>query len=35
VSARQEATRARRLATLIEDSAAGRKIKLLRRPGEA
>ncbi len=35
MSAKQEATRERRLATLIEDSAAGRKIKPLRRPGEA
>jgi len=34
MSAKQEATRERRLATLIEDSAAGRKIKPLRRPGE-
>ncbi len=34
MSARQEATRARRLAALIADSAAGRKIKPLRRPGE-
>lgn len=31
VSARQEATRARRLETLIEDSAGGRRIGLLRR----
>lgn len=35
MSARQEATRELRLATLIEDSAAGRKIKPMRRPGEA
>lgn len=35
VSAKQEATRERRLATLIADSAAGRKVKHLRRPGEA
>jgi uncharacterized protein YdeI (YjbR/CyaY-like superfamily) len=34
MSAKQEATRERRLATLIADSAAGRKIKPLRRPGE-
>ncbi len=34
MSARQAATRERRLATLIADSAAGRKIKPLRRPGE-
>lgn len=34
VSAKREETRARRLATLIEDSAAGRKIGALRRPGE-
>ena len=34
VSAKQEATRERRLATLIADSAAGRKVKHLRRPGE-
>ncbi len=34
VSAKQEVTRERRLATLIADSAAGRKIKHLRRPGE-
>jgi uncharacterized protein YdeI (YjbR/CyaY-like superfamily) len=33
VSAKQEATRERRLATLIEDSAAGRKLKHLTRPG--
>jgi uncharacterized protein YdeI (YjbR/CyaY-like superfamily) len=32
VSAKQEATRERRLATLIEDSAAGRRIAPLRRP---
>jgi uncharacterized protein YdeI (YjbR/CyaY-like superfamily) len=34
MSARQEATRQRRLTALIEDSAAGRKVKPLRRPGE-
>lgn len=34
VSAKQEATRERRLATLIADSAAGRKVKHLTRPGE-
>jgi uncharacterized protein YdeI (YjbR/CyaY-like superfamily) len=34
MSARHEATRQRRLATLIADSAAGRKIRHLRRPGE-
>lgn len=34
VSAKQETTRARRLATLIDDSAAGSKLKHLRRPGE-
>lgn len=34
MSAKQEATRQRRLATLIADSAAGRRIKQLRRPGE-
>ncbi len=34
LSAKQEATRARRLATLIEESAAGRRPKALRRPGE-
>ena len=34
MSAKQEATRERRLATLIADSAAGRKVKPLRRPGE-
>jgi uncharacterized protein YdeI (YjbR/CyaY-like superfamily) len=33
VSAKREETRARRLATLIEDCAAGRPIKLLARPG--
>jgi len=32
VSAKQEATRQRRLATLIEDSAAGRRIGPMRRP---
>jgi uncharacterized protein YdeI (YjbR/CyaY-like superfamily) len=35
MSAKQEATRERRLATLIADSAAGRKIKHLKRPGDA
>ncbi len=34
MSAKQEETRERRLATLIADSAAGRKVKHLRRPGE-
>jgi uncharacterized protein YdeI (YjbR/CyaY-like superfamily) len=34
MSAKQEATRERRLATLIADSAAGCRIKPLRRPGE-
>jgi uncharacterized protein YdeI (YjbR/CyaY-like superfamily) len=34
VSARQDATRERRLAALIADSAAGRKVKHLRRPGD-
>jgi uncharacterized protein YdeI (YjbR/CyaY-like superfamily) len=34
VSAKQEATRERRLRTLIEDSAAGRRIAPLRRKGE-
>ena len=34
MSAKQEATRERRLATLIADSAAGRKVRHLRRPGE-
>ena len=34
MSAKQEATRERRLATLIADSAAGRKIKLLTPPGK-
>ncbi len=34
MSAKREATRERRLAMLIADSAAGRKIKPLRRPGE-
>jgi len=34
ISAKREATRDRRLETLIEDSAVGRKIKPLRRPGE-
>ena len=35
MSAKQKATRERRLATLIADSAAGRKVKHLRRPGDA
>ncbi|MEP7175293.1 MAG: YdeI/OmpD-associated family protein [Gemmatimonadales bacterium] len=35
VSAKQEATRARRLGTLIEDSAAGRTIRSLTRPGKS
>lgn len=34
VSAKQEATRERRLALLIEDSAAGRRIGPMRRPGD-
>ena len=34
ISAKRESTRERRLDTLIEDSAAGRKIAPLRRPGE-
>ena len=34
ISAKQEATRDRRLATLIEDSRAGRRIRLLTRPSE-
>lgn len=34
VSAKRPETRARRLAMLIEDSAAGRRIKHLRRPGD-
>ena len=34
VSAKQEATRQRRLATLIEDSAHGRRIKPLTRPSK-
>ena len=34
VSAKREETRARRLAALIEDSAAGRRVGPLRRPGE-
>jgi uncharacterized protein YdeI (YjbR/CyaY-like superfamily) len=34
VSAKQEATRERRLTQLIEDSRAGRRIKLLRRPSD-
>ncbi len=34
VSAKREETRTRRLVILIEDSAAGRKVKHLRRPGE-
>jgi uncharacterized protein YdeI (YjbR/CyaY-like superfamily) len=33
ISARQEATRSRRLATLIQDSAAGRRLASLTRPG--
>jgi uncharacterized protein YdeI (YjbR/CyaY-like superfamily) len=33
ISAKREETRASRLATLIADSAAGRKVKPLRRPG--
>jgi hypothetical protein len=32
VSAKREETRARRLATLIDDSAGGRRIALLRAP---
>src|SRR5262249_4315503 len=35
VSAKRDETRTKRLATLIADSAAGRKVKHLRRPGEA
>ncbi|MEJ0011509.1 MAG: YdeI/OmpD-associated family protein [Bauldia sp.] len=35
VSAKQEATRERRLATLIADSAAGVRLKHLRRPGKS
>jgi uncharacterized protein YdeI (YjbR/CyaY-like superfamily) len=35
VSAKRDDTRARRLAALIADSAAGRKVKHLRRPGDA
>jgi len=34
MSAKQEVTRERRLAALIADSAAGRRVKPLRRPGE-
>jgi uncharacterized protein YdeI (YjbR/CyaY-like superfamily) len=34
VSAKKPETRARRLAELITDSAAGRKVKAMRRPGE-
>ena len=34
ISAKQEATRLKRLATLIDDSAAGRKIKPLTRKSE-
>lgn len=34
ISAKQEETQLRRLATLIEDSEAGRKIKQMKRPGE-
>jgi uncharacterized protein YdeI (YjbR/CyaY-like superfamily) len=34
VSAKREETRARRLAALIKDSASGRRIGLLRKPGE-
>lgn len=34
MSAKKEETREKRLVTLIEDSAAGRKIKQMRRPGE-
>jgi uncharacterized protein YdeI (YjbR/CyaY-like superfamily) len=34
MSAKQEATRERRLAALIDDSAAGRRIGPMRRPGE-
>jgi uncharacterized protein YdeI (YjbR/CyaY-like superfamily) len=34
ISAKQAATQERRLAQLIEDSSAGRKLKALRRPGE-
>ena len=33
MSAKREDTRARRLQTLIDDSAAGQRIGLLRRPG--
>ncbi|MEZ4656283.1 MAG: YdeI/OmpD-associated family protein [Caldilineaceae bacterium] len=35
ISAKQESTRQRRLNTLIEDSANGRRIAQLRRPGDA
>jgi hypothetical protein len=34
MSTKQETTRERRLATLIAGSAVGRKVNLLRRPGE-
>jgi hypothetical protein len=34
VSAKKPETQAKRLAELIADSAAGRKVKPLRRPGE-
>jgi hypothetical protein len=34
VSAKRDDTHERRLATLIADSAAGRKLKHLRRPGD-
>lgn len=34
MSAKQEATRLKRLETLIDDSAAGRKLKQYRRPGD-
>ena len=34
LSAKQEATRERRLASLVEESAAGRRPKALRRPGD-
>jgi uncharacterized protein YdeI (YjbR/CyaY-like superfamily) len=34
-SAKQEATRERRFATLLADSAAGRRVKPLRRAGDA
>jgi hypothetical protein len=35
MDAKREETRNRRLATLIADSAAGRRIGLLSRPGQA